>query len=117
MFNKCLQPPSIPWRVRLPLFQRDVNLAWQAQAFAPGTSLQRGNVFLRLSGKHEAWEPALDWLYTPFDHGSVWTASLSWQGDCVRVEGGLRAMAGPCSAIVRQLPVQRQAYAAVTWSF
>lgn len=93
------------------------NLAWQAQAFAPGTSLQRANVFVRLSGKHEAWEPALDWLHTPADHGSVWTASLSWQGDRVRVEGGLRAMAGPRSAIVRQLPVQRQAYAAVTWAF
>lgn len=93
------------------------NLAWQAQGLAPGTSLQRANLFARLSYKHEAWEPALDMLYTPQDRGRIVTAAISWQGDRVKVEGGLRAMGGPTAAVVRQLPVQRQGFVAVTWAF
>lgn len=93
------------------------NLAWQAQGLAPGTSLQRANLYARLSYKHEAWEPSLDMLYTPQDRGRIATAALTWQGDRVKVEGGLRAMAGPEAAVVRQLPVQRQGFVAVTWAF
>lgn len=93
------------------------NLAWQAQGLATATSLQRANLFARLSWTRGAWEPALDLLYTPADRGRVLTAALTWQGDRVRMEGGLRAMLGPRSAIVRQLPVQQQGFVAVTWAF
>jgi hypothetical protein len=47
----------------------------------------------------------------------MWTASLVWQGDRVKLEGGLRTTGGPASAVVRQLPVQRQGYVTGTWAF
>jgi hypothetical protein len=93
------------------------NLAWQAEAFSVSPSLRRGNVFLRLSWQHEAWQPALDMLYTPADQGRVVTASLSWQGDRVQVQGGLRVYAGPADAVVMQLPARGMAYVASTWAF
>ncbi len=93
------------------------NLAWQAQAFSVSPSLRRSNLFLRLSWQHEAWQPALDMLYTPADQGRVLTASLSWQGDRVQLQGGLRADSGPANAILMQLPVRSLAYVAASWTF
>ncbi len=93
------------------------NLAWQAEAFSVSPSLRRGNVFLRLSWQHEAWQPALDMLYTPADRGRVVTASLSWQGNRVQVQGGLRVHAGPADAVLMQLPARSMAYVATTWTF
>lgn len=116
------------WRVRnaalpgllahgAPAFAVAGNLAWQTQGLGYDTSLQRANLFTRLSWKHEAWEQSLDMLYTPADRGRIVTAALAWQDDRVKLEGGLRAMVGPVDAIVRQLPVQRQGFVAVTWAF
>lgn len=93
------------------------NLAWQTAAFSASPSLHRQNLMLRLSWTHGAWQPALDVLYHPADHGRMLTASLTWQGDRVKLEGGARVSGGPPSAVVRQLPVQRQAYAMATWAF
>ena len=93
------------------------NLAWQAQAFNAFASLRRQNLLLRGSWTAGAWEPALDMLYHPEDGGALLTASLAWKGDRWRWEGGLRASAGPAAAVVRQLPVQRQAYVQAVWSF
>jgi len=93
------------------------NLAWQAQAFSVSPSLRRSNVFLRLSWQHDAWQPALDMLYTPADQGRVVTASLIWQGDRVQVQGGLRVYGGPASAVLVQLPARGMAYVAATWTF
>ena len=93
------------------------NLAWQAQAFNAFASLRRQNLLLRCSWTAGAWEPALDMLYHPEDGGALLTASLAWKGDRWRWEGGLRASAGPAAAVVRQLPVQRQAYVQAVWSF
>lgn len=93
------------------------NLAWQAEAFSVSPSLRRSNVFLRLSWQHEAWQPALDMLYTPADQGRVMTASLSWQGDRVQLQGGLRVYAGPADAVLMQLPARSMAYVASTWAF
>jgi hypothetical protein len=80
-------------------------------------SMLRNNVYLRLSWQHEAWQPALDMLYTPADQGRVWTASLSWQGDRVQLQGGLRAYSGPANAVLMQLQVRSLAYVATTWTF
>lgn len=93
------------------------NLAWQAEAFSASPSLRRGNVFLRLSWQMDVWQPALDMLYTPADQGRVLTASLSWQGDRVQVQGGLRGYAGPADAVMMQLPARSMAYVAATWTF
>lgn len=93
------------------------NLAWQAQAFNAFASLRRQNLLLRGSWTAGAWEPALDVLYHPEDGGRLLTASLAWKGDRWRWEGGLRASAGPASAVLRQLPVQRQGYVQAGWSF
>ncbi len=93
------------------------NLAWQAEAFSVSPSLRRENVFLRLSWQVDAWLPALDMLYTPADRGRVMTASLSWQGNRVQVQGGLRVYAGPADAVLMQLPTRGMAYVASTWAF
>ncbi len=93
------------------------NLAWQASAFGASSSLQRGNVYLRLSWDHEGWQPTLDLLYHPSDGGRMLTAALSWKGDRVQVQGGVRALSGPADALLRQLPTRRQGFVAGTWSF
>lgn len=96
------------------------NLAWQASAFnasSASANLHRHNLFARLSWTHGAWQPALDVLWHPADGGRLWTASLVWQGDRVKLEGGLRTTGGPASAVARQLPVQRQGYVMGTWAF
>ncbi len=93
------------------------NLAWQTAPFNVSPSLRRSNVFLRASWTKDAWQPAISLLYNPIDQGRMWTASLSWQGDRVQVQGGLRAYAGPADAVVMQLPTRSTAYVASTWTF
>jgi hypothetical protein len=91
------------------------NLAWQTQAFSASPSLHRQNLFARLAWTTGPWESALDLLYHPADGGRLITASLAWKGDRLRLEGGLRTSAGPGTAVVRQLPVQQQAYVQAVW--
>jgi len=91
------------------------NLAWQTQAFSASPSLHRRNLFARLAWTTGPWESALDLLYHPTDDGRLYTASLAWKGDRLRLEGGLRTSAGPGTAVVRQLPVQRQAFVQAVW--
>lgn len=93
------------------------NLAWQASALAAASNLRRSNRLARLSWQHDAWSLALDLLTTPADRGRVVTASALWQGDRVKLEAGLRVNAGPSTAVLRQLPWQRQAYAMTSWAF
>ena len=95
------------------------NLAWQGSAFSAATtgSLHRQNLYARLSWTHEAWQPALDVLYHPADGGRMVTASLVWQGDRMKLEGGVRVNGGPTTAVARQLPVQKQGYVMGTWAF
>jgi hypothetical protein len=93
------------------------NLAWQASAFNASTNLRRANLFARLSWTHDKWQPAIDMLYTPADAGRVVTASLGWQGDRVRFDGGLRFYGGPNDAVLSQVPTRRIAYVAGTWTF
>ena len=91
------------------------NLAWQTQAFSASPSLHRQNLFARLAWTTGPWESTLDMLYHPADGGRLLTASLAWKGDRLRLESGLRASAGPGTAVVRQLPVQRQAFVQAVW--
>ena len=91
------------------------NLAWQTQAFSVSPSLHSQNLFARLAWTTGPWESALDLLYHPADGGRLLTASLAWKGDRLRLEGGLRTSAGPGTAVVRQLPVQRQAFVQAVW--
>jgi hypothetical protein len=93
------------------------NLAWQGHAFNASSSMRQDNVFVRLSWQHERWQTALDVLYTPTDQGTMSTASVLWNGDHIKLEAGLRTHGGPETAIVRQLPVQRQGYLVATWAF
>lgn len=96
------------------------NLAWQSSVFnasGASASLHRQNLYARLSWTHDAWQSALDVLYHPADGGRMVTASLVWQGDRVKLEGGLRVNAGPADAVVKQLPVQKQGYLMGTWAF
>lgn len=93
------------------------NLAWQAQALANASSLHRHNVYLRLSWTHEGWQPTLDLLYHPADGGRLWTAGLTYKGDLLELQTGIRLAAGPSDAILRQLPSQQQLYLSVIRSF
>jgi hypothetical protein len=93
------------------------NLAWQAQGLGISQNLRQRNVLLRLSWQHESWAPALDLLYTPADQGRAVTASLTWQGDRVKWQGGWRAYAGPADAVMAQLPSRSQAFIALNWAF
>jgi hypothetical protein len=93
------------------------NLAWQTGALGASPSLHRRNLFTRLSWTDGPWQPSLDWLYHPADRGHMFTLALHWQGDRVRVEGGLRVHGGPGTAVLRQIPVQQQAYTTLTWAF
>jgi hypothetical protein len=93
------------------------NLAWQADALNASPSLRRANLYVRASWQHDKWQPALDMLYTPADAGRVVTASVGWQGDRLRVDGGLRLYGGPASAVLAQLPTRRIGYIAGTWTF
>ncbi len=93
------------------------NLAWQGKAFGVSNSLRQDNLFMRLSWQQDRWQTALDVLYTPADQGSVTTASVVWSGERFKLEAGLRAHGGPADAVVRQLPVQRQAYVVASYAF
>lgn len=93
------------------------NLAWQADALGVSPSLQRGNLFVRLSWEHEGWQPTLDLLYQPADRGRMLTAALLWKGDRVQVQGALRMLGGPSTAVLARLPQRTQAIAAVSWAF
>jgi len=93
------------------------NLAWQGKAFGVSNSLRQDNLFVRLSWQYDRWQTALDVLYTPADQGTVTTASVVWSGERFKLEAGLRANGGPTDAVLRQLPVQRQAYAVGSWAF
>ena len=93
------------------------NLAWQGNAFSVSKNLRQDNLFARLSWQHDRWQTALDVLYTPADQGSIATLSAIWSGEQFKIEGGLRMNGGPDSAVVRQLPVQRQGYVVATWVF
>jgi hypothetical protein len=97
--------------------QSQLSLLTEAWWDGSAPSMLRNNVYLRLCWQHEAWQPALDLLYTPADQGRVWTASLNWQGDQVQLQGGLRAHNGPANAVLMQLPVRGLAYVATTWTF
>lgn len=92
------------------------NLAWQSTPWS-SANLRRDNLFLRLSWQHEAWQPALDLLYMPADAGRTLTASLAWQGDRLRIEGGWRRYGGPSTALLAQLPLRSTGYLAATWAF
>ncbi len=93
------------------------NLAWQANAFGAASSLRQNNVYARLSWQMERWQMAADVLYTPADQGTISTLTLGWTGERFKLDMGLRSHGGPESAVVRQLPVQRQTYALGTWTF
>jgi hypothetical protein len=93
------------------------NQAWQAQMFPTSGNLRRDSLFARLSWTHDGWQPTLDALYHPQDGGLMLTAALSWQGDRLKLEAGLRRHAGPASALIRQLPQRSQAYAWLEWAY
>ena len=93
------------------------NLAWQGSTFGAASNLRRANLFARLSWTYDKWQPAFDLLYTPADAGRVVTASLGWQGDRVRIDGGCRLYGGPDGAVLAQLPTRRIVYLAGTWAF
>jgi hypothetical protein len=85
------------------------NLAWQATPWQ-AVNLRRDNVLLRASWTHEAWQPAVDLLWNPADAGRAVTASLAWQGDRWRFEGGVRRYGGPDTSLAAQLPLRGNGY-------
>jgi hypothetical protein len=93
------------------------NLAWQANAFNASTNLRRANLFVRASWQHDKWQPAIDLLVTPADRGHAITGSVGWQGDRLRIDGGIRFYGGPSAAVLAQLPTRRIGFLAGTWAF
>lgn len=92
------------------------NLAWQTQGFA-NSSLQRHNVFARLSWTQGPWTWAGDVLWAPEDGGRLMTASLAWQGDRWNLQAGWRQWGGPADSLLAQLPTRRLAFAAASLAF
>jgi len=95
-------------------------LSLTAEAWFDGSAAPpqpRRNVYLRAAWEHEGWQPVVDLLLVPADHGRIVTAALGWQGDRWRFDGGLRWYGGPDGAAITQLPTRRIAYAAATWPF
>ena len=68
-------------------------------------------------GSLKSWTAALDAWVTPADGGQVWTASLQWQGDRLRLQAALRQLGGPADSVLAQLPVRRSGALLATWSF
>ena len=93
------------------------NLAWQSESFGVSSSLQRGNMYARLSWDIDAWQPSLDMLYHPADAGLMVTASIQWKGETLQVQGGVRVSTGPDDAVLMQLPLRRQAFLLASWAF
>jgi hypothetical protein len=92
-------------------------LAAQNQLLSAAANLHRKNLFARWSWQSAAWQPALDVLWTPADHGHVLTASLGWQGDRLRLDGGIRHYGGPADSAYAQLPSASVAYLSAAWAF
>lgn len=90
------------------------NLAWGLQAF-DRQSLLRENLLLRASATEGRWSPAVDWLFTPADRGWVLTGACAWQGERVRLEGGVRILGGPPGAAYRLAPGWGAFYVATEW--
>jgi hypothetical protein len=97
--------------------QSQLSLLTEAWWDGSAPSMLRNNMFMRLSWQHDGWQPALDLLYTPADRGRALTVSVSWQGDRVLVQGGLRSYGGPANAVLMQLPARSLAYVATSWTF
>ncbi len=91
-------------------------LAWQSTPWN-AQNLRRDAALLRVSWRHEGWEPVAELLVNPADRGHALTASLAWQGDRWRLEGGLRQYGGPSDALLAQLPARRTGYLAATVAF
>ena len=102
-----------------PVPQRNLayNLAWQNEVLSGSPSLQRKNLFARWSWQSGAWQPALDVLYTPDDHGYVATASIAWQGNRWHMDAGFRVYGGADASVLRQLPMSSSAYVSTNWAF
>ena len=92
-------------------------LAAQNQLLSAAASLHRKNLFARWSWQNAAWQPAIDILWTPADRGHVLTVSLGWQGDRLRLDGGIRHYGGPGDSVYAQLPAASVAYLSATWPF
>lgn len=103
----------------LPQYRRELSgqLLWQTRPLSAAANLQRRNLYARASWQSGAWQPALDILWTPQDGGRVLSAALGWQGDRLRIDGGLRRYGGPSGAVLAQLPDAGIAYVSATWAF
>jgi hypothetical protein len=110
--NAVLQAMAAP----APASARAGNLAWQSTPWRQ-PNLHRDNLFLRLAWQPEGWQLAIDTLWHPADGGHITTASLQWQGDAWRVNASVRTHSGPPQALLRQLPLRRQAMLALTRAF
>lgn len=87
------------------------NLAWNLRYFER-PNLVRDNLLLRVSYDGDAWDAALDALFTPSDGGSVLTATLTRQFDRLRWDLGVRRYAGPGDSAYGLLPDRTVAYVA-----
>ncbi|MCK6426557.1 MAG: hypothetical protein L6Q75_15925 [Burkholderiaceae bacterium] len=92
------------------------NLAWQATPL-DGASLQRDQLFARLSWMPAGWQASADLLWQPADDGRIVTLGLQWQGDRWRLEAAWRRHGGPTASVIAQLPHRRQAVLAATRNF
>jgi hypothetical protein len=81
------------------------------------SNVRQDSVFLRVSWQHEGWTPALDLLCTPQDAGHTATASLAWQGDRLKLEGGARFYGGPSTSLIARAPQRRTAYLLASYAF
>lgn len=92
------------------------NLAWQARPLE-GASLQRDQLFARLSWLPTPWQTSLDLLWQPADGGRIVTLGLQWQGDHWRLEAAWRRHGGAADSVIAQLPTRQQAMLAATRAF
>lgn len=84
-------------------------IGWMATALRD-ESLGRENLLLRLGQEEGTWRPALEMLVATADRGYAATASLTYVGDRVRIDGGMRQFGGPAEASYRLQPNQNQVW-------
>jgi hypothetical protein len=92
------------------------NYGWQAEPLNRGP-LRRANLYARLSWPREDWEPTLDALWMPADGGLIVSAGLTWTGERVKLNTGIRLFRGPSASLARQLPARALLYVGLSAAF
>ncbi len=80
------------------------------------TSIQRQNLFLRISYEKFDWSSAIEGLVTPADNGWVVTAVVTQQGNNHRLQWGLRLFGGKSDSVYNSVNKNKLVYFLWRWT-